>query len=235
MTGPARPIEGRRGFVSIMSSSPSPDRITDGLADSWECARISFKPYACGVVAHPAIDAAIALRGELAGRAAEAEEVIAGVHPVVCDVMGITEPATGLQGEFSVIHCVAAGMLDGYAGPQQFTDARVQAADARTLRRVIQVRTDPGLAKDAAWIQVRLRDGGELRHDVQHATGSIDKPLTDEDIRMKAKRGFGPASAEQAEQLMDLAFGLEQLSSVAPLIAALRLPDPGLAGKPPPA
>ena len=234
MTGPACPIEGRRGFLAIMTAAPRPDRVTTGLGESWECARLSFKPYACGVVAHPAIDAAIALHSALVGQPGAVAEVTAGVNPVVFDVMGITEPTTGLQGKFSVIHCVAAGLLDGYAGPRQFTDSRVRAADAQALRRVTRGQPDPGLAKDAAWVRVRLRDGSELRHDVLHATGSVDNPLTDEDIRMKAARGLGPAGAEYAKRLMDLAFDLERLPSVAPFLAAVAIPDPGLAAEPRP-
>lgn len=224
MTGPARPIEGRRGFLAIMTAAPHPDRVIAGLGESWECARLSFKPYACGVVAHPAIDAAIALHGALAGQPGTVAEVTAGVNPVVFDVMGITEPTTGLQGKFSVIHCVAAGLLDGYAGPQQFTDTRVRAADAQALRQVTKGQPDLGLAKDAAWVRVRMRDGSELRHDVLHATGSVDNPLTDEDIRRKATRGFGPGGAGDAGRLMDLAFGLERLPSVAPFLEAVRIP-----------
>ncbi len=38
--------------------------VTEGLGTRFEAALNTYKPFACGIVAHPAIDAAIQLRNE---------------------------------------------------------------------------------------------------------------------------------------------------------------------------
>ena len=54
-------LEGKKGFCRIYSDSTEPDRVLAGLGDSWEISRNGHKPYACGVVLHPAIDVMVEL------------------------------------------------------------------------------------------------------------------------------------------------------------------------------
>lgn len=54
-------LEGKRGFCRIYSSIAKTELILDQLGKRWEIARNGHKPYACGVVLHPTIDAMIAL------------------------------------------------------------------------------------------------------------------------------------------------------------------------------
>src|SRR5262244_608459 len=55
-------IEGERGFARIYSDVATPERLTAGLGESWLIESNGHKPYACGVVLHPLIDAVIAIR-----------------------------------------------------------------------------------------------------------------------------------------------------------------------------
>ena len=67
-------IEGKRGFSRIYSDVAEPDRLTAGLGDGWVIETNGHKPYACGVVLHPLIDAVIALRNrEISIRRASAK------------------------------------------------------------------------------------------------------------------------------------------------------------------
>src|SRR5882757_7427675 len=55
-------IEGRKGFSRIYSDVAATDQLTAGLGGAWKIETNGHKPYACGVVLHPLIDAMIALR-----------------------------------------------------------------------------------------------------------------------------------------------------------------------------
>src|SRR5262245_38525140 len=68
-------IEGRRGFCRIYSDKAAPEVVLDQLGTRWEIARNGHKPYACGVVLHPALDAMIALRGSAVGQHEEVARV----------------------------------------------------------------------------------------------------------------------------------------------------------------
>src|SRR5580692_8048422 len=57
-------IEAKRGWANAISTKQNFREITEGLGQRYEAALNTYKPFACGIVMHPAIDAAIQLRDE---------------------------------------------------------------------------------------------------------------------------------------------------------------------------
>src|SRR6185436_3747008 len=55
-------IEGKKGFSRIYSDVADPEALLAGLGKGWLIESNGHKPYACGVVLHPLIDAVIAIR-----------------------------------------------------------------------------------------------------------------------------------------------------------------------------
>jgi 2-methylcitrate dehydratase PrpD len=221
-TGPTDVVEARRGFAFVTSPDPHLGPATSELGERWEVERNTFKPYACGIVSHPAIDAALAIRGYVRSPS-DVVAISVGVNPIVLDVMGVEDPPDGLQSKFSVYHCVAVGLLDGAAGPAQYSDERATADDTRAVRRLVTVETDDAIARDEAWIRVSLADGTEREHHVEHARGSEARPLTDDELRDKARLVAGPVLGEHAvDALIALALRLEELQHASTLTAAAR-------------
>ncbi len=220
-TGPDGAIEGRRGLAALMSPSVDLDEVVRDLGVTWETDDNAFKPYSCGIVSHPVIDAAVTLH-ERGVDPARIRSVEAVVHPVVLDVMGVEEPESGLRSKFSVYHCFAVGLLDGAAGPAQYTDER--AADPRVveLRRTGTATLDPSVAKDACTVRVQLDDGTTEVVEVEHATGSTARPMTDEQLQAKLDLVVRPVLGDGTDRFADLAFSLDQQSSVDELFAASR-------------
>lgn len=212
-TGPAAPIEGRRGFAEVSSPEADYDLMTQGLGETWEVELNTFKPYACGIVSHPVIDGAIALRDRVdaPGQIAEVETT---VNPVVLDVMGVEEPQDALQSKFSVYHCFAVGFLDGAAGPSQFSDTRACSPEVVTLRRKVRAVLDPEIGKDEARVRVRTSNGGEIEHHVAHATGSAAVPMTDEQLQDKAQLAVRETLGERSVEFVELAFRVSELENV---------------------
>ena len=58
-SGPESPIEGRYGFAAVTSDSADLARIADGIGQRWEVLNNAYKPYPCGVVLFPVIDACL--------------------------------------------------------------------------------------------------------------------------------------------------------------------------------
>lgn len=220
LTAPARPLEGPRGMGSLMSPRLDAKEVLAGLGDRWEVEDNAFKPYSCGIVSHPVIDAAVALRPRVAAAEIASVEVI--VRPVVLEVMGVREPRTGLQSKFSVYHCFAVGLLDGAAGPAQYSDERALAPEIAALRRTVTATVDPGLPKDACRVVVVLRDGRRLVQEVAHATGSVDAPMTDEQLRAKFDLVVAPVLGRSADRLWNCVWGLPDLEGVGVLFRASR-------------
>ena len=104
-------IEGRRGFATVLSATSDLEKATDGLGEEWELHMNGLKPYACGVVSHPLIDAMIAMRCKDGVVAGEVESISAIVHPLVLELVNRQHPDIGLEGKFSFHHSMAVGLV----------------------------------------------------------------------------------------------------------------------------
>src|SRR6266481_4526676 len=176
-TSSAEIIEGKKGFSRIYSRTARPDAVLDELGERWEIARNGHKPYACGVVLHPALDAMVALRGTQVRTPAEIERVELAVHPFAVRITGLTDPETGLQSKFSIYHAAAAAYLDGRAGIAQFTDERAAMADVVALRGKIEARIDEVLEKDQAAATLVSSSGERIETRIAHASGTVANPM----------------------------------------------------------
>ena len=165
-----------------MSEDSHLERITDELGERWELTMNGLKPYACGVVNHPLIDAMVALRDNPQITADAVASVQARVHPLVLELVDRPNPRVGLEGKFSYQHSMAVGLLDGAAFPAQYTDARVSDLQVARLRDCIEATIDQSMAEDSAEVTITLKDGRAFTERVDHATGAPENPLTDHQL-----------------------------------------------------
>ena len=63
-TGPEHVVDGKEGLVHCFGPDWKLEILTDGLGDTWELSLNTYKPFACGIVIHPVIDACLELRAE---------------------------------------------------------------------------------------------------------------------------------------------------------------------------
>src|SRR5258708_18175725 len=117
-------IEGKKGFSRIFSDVAEPEALLAGLGQGWLIESNGHKPYACGVVLHPLIDAVIAIRNRDKIDPAQVSEISLLVHPFVLSITDVVDPATGLQSKFSTLHSAAVGRGDGAGGIAQYSDAK---------------------------------------------------------------------------------------------------------------
>jgi 2-methylcitrate dehydratase PrpD len=202
-----------------MSSGRELSRATAGLGQDWEIFKNGLKPYACGVVSHPAIDAAVAVKARSGFEPDAVEGIDAYVHPLVPELMGRMEPQTGLEGKFSCAHCIAAGLVDGAAYPAQFADAKVQDARLTALRRKVKFTIDPSVAEDAVKLVLTMKDGSRIEQAVEHATGSPENPLSDDRLAEKFLTLASTTLGEKdAAALLDRLWRLDEAPTIAGLV-----------------
>jgi len=212
-------LEGRRGVMEVMSTQHDLSRLTDGLGQRWEIFNNGLKPYSCGVVSHPAIDAAIAIHAQEGFDPNAVESIEADVHHLVPELMGRMEPDVGLAGKFSCAHCISVGLVDGAAYPAQFTDAKVADPQLTDLRRKVKFNVVDGMGEDQVELRVTLKDGSVLTERVEHATGSPENPMSDQRLEEKFMTLASETLGEtDAWNLLTRLWRLEEASNVAGLV-----------------
>lgn len=183
-TASARALEAPRGLVQVVSTKCDWREATDALGERFEIGFNTYKPFACGIVIHPAIDAAVQLRA----RGVRPEQIVRvelRVHSLVLELTGKKEPKDGLQGKFSVYHGCAAGLVAGRAGEDEFADAFVTRPDVDALRRRIVATVDDAVDEASVDLTAVLTDGRRERVFVEHAIGSLERPMTDHALETK--------------------------------------------------
>ena len=214
-TGAPDPLQGRRGMFAVMSSASTPADLVDGLGQQWQIFDNGVKPYACGVVIHPAVDAVRDLAVRKGLTAERIDKISLRVHPLVQELTGKTDPRTGLEGKFSVTFACAIALLDGRAGEAEFSDTAVHRADVRALMARIEVVPDPEVPHTQAGATALTVDGESVDTWVDHARGTPGNRLTDDELKEKfhglADNVIG---RERAERLADAAFSLKTTGGV---------------------
>jgi len=212
-------LEGRRGVFEVMSSGREPSRATDALGETWEIFQNGLKPYSCGVVSHPLIDAAVALHSRPGFDAGAVDSIDAFVHPLVPELMGKAEPQVGLESKFSSYHCVAIGLVDGAGHPAQFSDAKATDPTLAALRRKVKLNVDHAMAEDACRLVLHMKDGSDLTEEVTHATGSPQNSLSDQRLEDKFMALATPTIGETAAKaLLDRLWHLDEATTIAGLV-----------------
>nr|WP_316642359.1 MmgE/PrpD family protein [uncultured Roseateles sp.] len=183
-TASPRALEAPRGMMQTISTKNDWSEITSELGSRFEISFNAYKPFACGIVIHPSIDACAQLR-EQGVRPEQIDRIELKVHSLVLELTGKKEPADGLQAKFSVYHGCAAGLTFGRAAEEEFADDIVNRADMVALRRKVVATVDDGIAEASADVTAVLTDGRRIHVFVEHAIGSLARPMTDAQLEAK--------------------------------------------------
>lgn len=205
-TSSERALEAPRGFAHVLSPRCDLDSITTGLGTTWELTQNAYKPYPCGIVVHPIIDACLELRNKHGIVHDAIASIDLRVHPLVLTLTGNPAPRNGLEAKLSVQHCAAAACIFAAAGVKEFSDACVNDPATIALRSRVRPVVDNAIGKDAADVTVTLKDGTKHHCYVAHASGSLERPLSDDDIESKfralAEWGFSTCNAYDVIELI---------------------------------
>jgi 2-methylcitrate dehydratase PrpD len=214
-TGAPDPLQGRRGMFAVMSSKSTPADLVEGLGEGWQIFDNGVKPYACGVVIHPAIDAVRDLAVRKGLGADRIDRIKLRVHPLVRELTGKTDPRTGLEGKFSVTFACSIALLDGRAGEAEFSDTAVYRKDVRALMAKIEVIPDADVPHTQARATALTSEGDTVETWVDHARGTPGNRLSDDELRDKF-HGLADAviGRDRAEKLADAAFSLESAGTI---------------------
>jgi 2-methylcitrate dehydratase PrpD len=222
-TASPRALEAPRGMIQVVSDKRTWTEITDELGERFEISFNTYKPFACGIVIHPSIDAC----AQLLAQGVTPEQVAKielRVHSLVLELTGKKEPKDGLQGKFSVYHGCAAGLIYGRAGEEEFSDAVVNDPRVVALRRKVEATVDDTIDEAAVDATAVLTDGRRIQVRVDHAIGSLERPLSDAQLEAKFNALVVPIlGADRAREITAECWRLGSQADVRVLTALCRL------------
>lgn len=221
-TASPKALEAPRGMIQTVSTKYAWNEITDELGQRFEISFNSYKPFACGIVIHPSIDACAQLRAQ-GVKAEDVERIELKVHSLVLELTGKKEPADGLQGKFSVYHGCACGLIFGKAGEDQYADDIVNRPDMVALRRKVVATVDDSIDEASADVTAVLKSGQHVHVFVKHAIGSLENPMTDAMLETKFQDLADPVIGKnKASELIAASWKLGSLGDVRQLTTLAR-------------
>jgi 2-methylcitrate dehydratase PrpD len=215
-TGATHILEGERGFFRAMSTGYNANRITDGLGIHWKICENSYKLHACCGHTHTAIDAALDLRGQRSWSRDAAQGQIAHIRIATYgpgyEIVKEPNPHTPYQAKFSIAYCVAAALLEGRVGLEQFSPERFgqvgvveQDLAALLARTEVVVDDEMTACYPLAWparVTLHLKNGTDIEARADHPHGAPQNPVPtavlEEKLRTLIVPRYGPEMAEHA-------------------------------------
>lgn len=220
-TSSERGLEAPRGFTNVLATARNYDEITGNLGKTWEVSLNTYKPFACGIVIHPIIDGCVQLRNEHKLKAADIESIALKVHPLVLELTGKKTPQVGLEGKFSVFHSAAVAIIHGEGGEDVYSDEVVRNPEVITLRDKVSAEVDKSVHEDAAHVTIKLKDGRTLVKHVDHAIGSLARPMSDADLEAKFRKfSSGTLGNAQTDALLKLCWSVDSLKDAGDIARA---------------
>lgn len=178
-------LEGPHGFAALFAPAAHLAHGIDGLGEDWEMLANMAKPYPCGIVIHPVLDACLEIAGEPGFDAAGIARVGLGVHPLCLTLTDRPSPPNAQLAQVSVQHWAAAALVRGKAGIEEGEAAAVDDPAIVAARRLVRAEPDASVATDGAVVRVEMTDGAIHERRVDHGVGSLQRPMSNGEIDAK--------------------------------------------------
>jgi 2-methylcitrate dehydratase PrpD len=229
-SGGGEGLDGPWGFFQVFGSGADLDRLVPALGRPYTIVSpgVSVKPYPCGSLSHPSMDAMLKLvvDHDLGPDAIAAVRLRAGSN--VLDPLRYKMAKTELEAKFSVPFLLTSIILRRKAGIAEFTDAFVSSEPVqRFMPRVTSV-FDPaiealGFDKIRSVVEVDLVDGRTLRQPSDDRyRGGPDRPFTREELHAKfADCAQGVIKADRVRAALDAIESIDRLKTASALVKTL--------------
>jgi 2-methylcitrate dehydratase PrpD len=231
-TGGGEGLDGPWGFFQVFSHGGGfePERIIGKLGTPFTIVNpgVSIKPYPCGVLGHPSMDAMrrLIIGHDVAPERITAIRLRAGSN--ILNPLRYKVATSELEAKFCPAFMLSSIALRRKAGIREFSDEFVRSAPVQRMMRLTQTVLDPaiealGFEKIRSTVEVDLADGTTLveEADVRYR-GGPDFPFTREELHEKFRDCAelvlpSPAIADALDALESL----DQASDLRPLLRAL--------------
>jgi 2-methylcitrate dehydratase PrpD len=179
-------LEGRYGYLSVFSEQPDLHALAGDLGQRFEILRNTYKPYPCGIVIHPIIDACLELRSAHGLNPERIASVAVSASPGAMALCNNRNPRDEMQAHVSLHHWAAVCFIRGTARIQDMdTETAVRDPRLMAFQDCVEATLDPNRSPDSAEITVTMTDGTRRTCNIAHGIGSAARPMTNAELEAK--------------------------------------------------
>ncbi len=211
-TGVDDVFSGERNFFVAYGRAPNPTELTRELGSTYEIMNTNIKRWSVGSPIQAPLDALLDLMREHRFKAGDVERLVVRVaHQGANTVNNRTMPDICMQ------HMCAVMLLDGTATFKSSHDVRrIQNRKVLEVRGRIELCGDDALTKAMpsrqGIVEIKLRDGRELRLHTKAVRGTSDNPMTRAEVDTKSYDLMAPILGKaRARKLCDAVWNIEKL------------------------
>jgi len=218
-TGADTIFEGERGFLEAFSDETHAEALVEGIDRPYDL-KIEFKPYSCARPIHNAIDCALEVREQDGFKVEDVERIDFERHPDWARYHQNKTPRTYHEAQVSLPFSVAVALIEGKALLKQYSDRNIRNPQVKRLSEITSISEDASLPRGVSCrMTATLRGGRKLTAQVDYPKGSIENPMSDDEMRTKFESLANPVIGEKraralAEQVQDL----ERVADVSELL-----------------
>lgn len=215
-------LEGKNGFLDCFCEEPNLGALTEGLGTHFEISHNTYKPYPCGAVIHPIIDACLDLRRSHNLNPDDITAVKVRAAPKALALTDRPHPKDELDAHVSLQHWVAISFIRGTTLIEDMdTEGAVLDPGIVRFQDNVEAVADDAFEADGAEVQITLRDGRSLTSRIEHCIGSAARPMTDRELDTKfIGLAESVVGAERARDLLAMCWDVESSDDVGALAGA---------------
>ena len=181
---------GGRGFFKMMTGKEDIEIKPMLLNGTYAIEKTYTKPYASCRYTHPSIEAAVTLRNSYNIHAEDISEINIRTYSLAVSGHDHTDIPGSYSAKMSTPYSVAAGLIYGKAGLQEFTETATKDGKTLQLTKKVSVVSDDALSEifpevQAAIVSIKTNDGRCLEERVDFPKGEPENPLSIEEFKCR--------------------------------------------------
>ena len=216
-------LEGNLGFFHVMKGAVN-EQVLGTLGKTWDIENLAQKYHASCHATHSPIEGALSAVMENHITLTDIANIRVYCSQLSLDAAGNDQPATGLEGKFSIPYCVANALTSGQTGIAAFTDDKVNDPEIRSFMNKIAVNQTDEFKGLEARVEVETNAG-----EIHTETFNILKDIPSFEVKkikisIKFKDLCAPVMGEaKANNLKNLILDLDQVDNIDAIIGAMEV------------
>src|SRR5712691_851753 len=231
-TAGADALDGQWGFFQVTGGGFDAERIVGVLGNPWTIVSpgVSIKPYPCGCLGHPTMDAMLTLMTQHDVKPEQIRRIRLRAGSNILNPLRYKMAATELEAKFCPAFMLSAVVLRRRAGVNEFSDEFVRSAPVQAMMRRVEPVFDQeienqGFVRMLSIVSVELEDGRVLTQESGPYRGGPERPFTRDELRDKFMEcGTLVLPQERLDAIFERIESFEQIGRVGEFTSMLTAP-----------